>query len=434
MLHPHCYHILSLNNYLHIFNKLRNLLIISFDLINEGEPEISFSIASILASLKSDYSYKKDFDFHHISFNLLANEDINADSYLERIKQNVNYNDFDSIALSVYVWSESIINSLIIKLKKDGYLGKIILGGNQITNDVFLEKIYPDCDIFIIGYAEGIIKKAVIEKYEYPIRLEVKHNMLDFKSPYIMGIYSNDLQYSNLRTETKRGCLFNCDYCGHVDLQNKGIIHHSYNRVIEDIKILKELQVERINIIDPIFTLGNNFLNYLDEIYKNRITSKIKLQSRFEFFSNNKNDEIFEKLKNINSHIEFGVQTVFKKEADAIGRHSVKKIITEGVKNLTDAGISFEVSIIYGLPFQTLYSFNETIRFLEDIGCVNIKAFPLMLLRGTKMYINKQKLGLKEKNIGKLQIPYVTESFSFSEKEWIKMNELVNLKFNQNVI
>jgi len=413
---------------------MKHLLIISFDLIKENEPPISFSIASIMASLKTDESYKVDFDFLHVSFNLLQEKFIEAEYFFNKIKNEINYKDFDFIALSAYVWSEFLLNKFIDKIIKDGYSGKIILGGNQITNDIDLEKTYPNSDIFIIGYAETAIREAIKNKYDYPIRLNSKNDIENFKSPYITGIYSKNEQYSNLRTETKRGCLYNCDYCAHVDLIDRGVIQLDCERVVKDIEILKEFQVERINIIDPVFTHGDNFSKYLDELKRSKIQSIIKIQSRFEFFSTDSNYDTVQKLRNIKSHVELGVQTIIPKESKAIGRYSSKKNIIEGVKNLIEANISFEVSLIYGLPFQTLESFKETIHFLEDIGCDNIKAFPLMLLRGTKLYLNKNNFGLKEKKIGNLQIPYVVESASFSENEWIKMNDLVNLKFNQNVI
>ncbi len=387
-----------------------------------------------MASLKSDETYKVAFDFLHVSFNLLQEKVIEAEYFFNKLKNEINYKDFDFIALSAYIWSEFLLNEFIDKIIKDGYSGKIILGGNQITNDIDLEKTYPNSDIFIIGYAETAIRAAIKNKYDYPIRLNCKNDIENFKSPYITGIYSKDKQYSNLRTETKRGCLYNCDYCAHVDLIDRGVINLGYERVVKDIELLKEFQVERINFIDPVFTQGNNFLKYLDEIKRNNIKSKIKIQSRFEFFSDNRNNDSIQKLKSINSHVELGVQTIVTKELKAIGRYSSKKNIREGVRKLIDNNISFDVSLIYGLPFQTLSSFKDTIHFLEDIGCNNINAFPLMLLRGTKLYLNKNNFGLKEKKLGNLQIPYVIESSSFTENEWIKMNELVILKFNQNAI
>ena len=101
---------------------------------------------------------------------------------------------------------------------------------------------------------------------------------------------------------------------------------------------------------------------------------------------------------------------------------------------LNELGISYEVSLIYGLPNQTVQSFRKSISLLRENGCTDIAAFPLMLLKGTELYAEKEKWGMEEEIVGDFGIPTVTSSNSFTKNEWLQMNDLaVSLMPNKRV-
>lgn len=79
-------------------------------------------------------------------------------------------------------------------------------------------------------------------------------------------------------------------------------------------------------------------------------------------------------------------------------------------RNSRSRGISYEVSLIYGLPGQTLDSFQRGIDHLQRKGCTVIKAWPMMLLPGTKLCDQKEQWGMEEEPIGEFRIPVVTSS------------------------
>jgi coproporphyrinogen III oxidase-like Fe-S oxidoreductase len=86
----------------------------------------------------------------------------------------------------------------------------------------------------------------------------------------------------------------------------------------------------------------------------------------------------------------------------------------------------YEVSLIYGLPGQTIDSFKRSIDFVQSRGCKTIKAYPLMLLRGTELYHEKEKWDIKEEATGEFAIPVVTSSNSFTRHDWEQMNDIAN--------
>lgn len=82
---------------------------------------------------------------------------------------------------------------------------------------------------------------------------------------------------------------------------------------------------------------------------------------------------------------EFGLQTIHPEEQRAIRRRDNLTKFRHIMTHLGERGIPFEISIIFGLPLQTLVSFKQTVEFclsLASEGKGVVRAFPLMLLRG----------------------------------------------------
>jgi len=108
------------------------------------------------------------------------------------------------------------------------------------------------------------------------------------------------------------------------------------------------------------------------------------------------------------------------------------------IKEINKRHISFEISLIYGLPLQTPVSFQKSIDFCQTLEVPNIQAFPLMLLRGTKLHQQRKQLGLissfESEKLDKLHydishlppFPYVIETPSFSFQDWLEMREIAN--------
>ncbi|HEX8244588.1 MAG TPA: hypothetical protein VF541_13875, partial [Longimicrobium sp.] len=123
-------------------------------------------------------------------------------------------------------------------------------------------------------------------------------------------------------------------------------------------------------------------------------------------------------------HLEFGLQTAVEDEGRAIQRRNRMAAVAPLMRGLTDRGISYEVSLIYGLPGQTVESFRQSIQFVRDNGCDRITAWPLMLLRGTELMAQRQQWEFEERAEGRFGIPVVTRSRSFSERDWETMKEI----------
>ncbi len=402
---------------------MKRLLIISFDLIREGESNKSLAISSLLAFLKTDSRYGKDFIAEHVSLNMYTIKnyfDIN-----EHL-QNIEYSRYDYIALSAYVWNEYLINPLMISIRNTNtFSGDFILGGYQISYSQNPEKEYPLTTYFISGYAEQSLLDIISENTA-SFYLESKIDFKNIPSPYLTGELPVTQNQEMVRLETKRGCPYRCSFCAHRDLNTNRVHKGSLDKVFKELELFKKKEVKKINIIDPIFNVGTDHLLVMEKLVEIGFSGLVSVQARFETIKGDRGDQFLDLCSKLNMNLEFGLQTASEQESNLINRKNNPKVIKQIMSKLNQRNIPYEISLIYGLPSQTLDSFKDSIDFAFVNGCKNVTAFPLMLLKGTELYDQEDAFAFKEKIIGDFNIPVVVESNSFSESEWKEMKFIAN--------
>jgi radical SAM superfamily enzyme YgiQ (UPF0313 family) len=411
---------------------MKKSLLLSFDLIRPGEPEVSYALGCLIAYLKSSPNYGQMFSINHESFNLYKDPTLKPEDVVDFLNTNYALMDYDSIVLSCYVWADHLINPVIMSIRKAGFSGKIVLGGYQIQPDSCV-KDYPGAQFYISGNAESSLLQAV--ESPMPNKPVVLQNTVDYKnlpSAYLSNQISLRDEQPMVRMETRRGCLFQCGFCSHKDLRNRKVSCLSKERMVQEITLFKEKSVGKINMIDPVFNHGGNYLNLLQKIIQMELSSKLSLQSRFEMIRGKKGRQFLDLCSEMNVVLEFGLQTIQEKESKAINRRNNSVHIQKVLHHLNKVKIPYEVSLIYGLPYQTLNSFMTSISFLKDHGCTNIHAFPLMLLKGTELSEQKQKFEMVEESIGEYNIPVVTQSSTFSQTDWEKMSVIAEDLINDH--
>lgn len=405
---------------------MRKVVIVSFDLIRSGESEVSLSVGSLLASLRRDLG--GEFELHHIGVNLLEMDGDTAVARAEEAVLRLDLSEGDTLAVSGYVWCEPLTAGLIRRLRAKGFRQKIVLGGYQVSyaRHEDLPRLYPEADVFIVGYAEASLRRAALlpRRPDESVVLTDPVDFAELPSPYL----GNEIPVADgqgmVRLESKRGCPYRCSFCAHRDLGTHRVHRHRAERVRLELEFLNAKGVGKINFVDPVFNMGDEHLNLMRHMVEMRLRPKVTFQTRLELIRGPNGDRFLDLAAELGAHLEFGLQTAAEGEDAAINRRNRLDEIREALRRVHGREISSEVSLIYGLPGQTVDSFRGSIEFLQSNGCQKIVAWPLMLLRGTELYEEKDRLGYRERPMGEFGIPVAYESASFSETDWEEMRQI----------
>ncbi|MCS7074640.1 MAG: radical SAM protein, partial [Bacteroidia bacterium] len=389
----------------------------------------SLAISSIIAYLKRDPFIQDNYEISHLSINCFDLEANPTDVNFEKILP-VDLSKYQYIAISAYIWNEFVTNRLIQYIRRNFFSGKLILGGYQISyaDKNNLENLYPLVDYFVVSYGENPMLRILRNDLPPPHSnvIQERPDCTKLPSPYLTNEFAVPVGTPMIRLETKRNCPYRCTFCAHKDEIDNRPLEFSLERIFAEIEFIRDKLVKKVNVLDPIFNVGKQYFDILRHINYTKPQAIFSLHARFELISGELGDKFLELIAAGNYHLEFGLQTIDEKESELIERKNDILKIQKALEKLHSYNISYEVSLIYGLPTQTVDSFQRSIEFLQKRNCRIIKAFPLNLLRGTKLHAERELYQMKEESIGKFQIPIVTSSISFTKQDWLQMQALAN--------
>jgi radical SAM superfamily enzyme YgiQ (UPF0313 family) len=307
------------------------------------------------------------------------------------------------------------------------------LGGYEITalNVGQLLKSYPNVDYYIKGYAEISLEKIFKNTAQGSILNEPLIDDSNFVSPYLSETIP--LTTKKIYWESKRGCPFQCDFCEWGNAGHGKIIRINNERIDNEITLFKQKNIQHINVLDPTFLLREEDIRILEKLLEIP-NCKISLQVHFNPIKGDLKDKFFALCQKHRERIflEFGLQTIHKEEMEILQRKNDIEHIKAVMEELNRRNIHYETSIIFGIPGQTVASFEDTIKFIEEHGCKEFRAFPLRLPRNSKMKEKAKELKIKESQ-SQYDLPslqFVTESYSFTYLDWEKMYSIAN-KYNK---
>jgi radical SAM superfamily enzyme YgiQ (UPF0313 family) len=410
-------------------SKAKQIISIALDWTRPKDPPISLGQAAIVANLKH----------HEIPF-VQGAWAVNDENFKAKDVANfvMQHQSPDSIlAIGGFIWNEKALQEILTTVKQEGFTGKTLLGGPQVSyTQSGLEKIYPQVDIFVRGYAEDAIvqlsknnhSRGIHYAHQPDLGLSAAIDLEKLPSPYLTGLIQPQ---RFIRWETQRGCPFKCSFCQHREsspMKERKLF--GLPRVIQEARWITENPViQDVAVVDPTFNSGENYLKVLHALADGKFSGKLALQARAEMVT----PEFLDAIERVNQHglvvLEFGLQTIHAAEQKLIDRPNNMKKVSRVLHEITARGISSEISLIFGLPGQTTASFLKSIEFCINHKIPVIHAFPLMLLRGTPLFHKKEEFGLIESsteiahNLPRVQedIPHVITSPTFTYEDWQKM-------------
>ena len=408
---------------------MRKLALLSLDYIRPKDPAMPLGVASIIANLK-----KHSVDHHSLFYNVRYDVDP------EQIVADVMKTNATDVLIGAFVWNEPYVQHV---MKKVSPYKRVVIGGPQVSyvGAGELEGYYPEAFAFIRGYAEQATIEYAKSNDSYPgihiantpdKNFQAQIDLEVLPSPLTTNIVNPK---SFLRWETQRGCPYQCSFCQHRDATATGVAQVQKTRIQSEIDWIKETTVNDIAILDPTFNTDTAHASWVLSQLPN---SKVSLQIRPEKLNHRFLEAVTQSKADIT--LEMGVQTLIPDEMQLIDRvkganpRRVVDKVKEKLLLAEEYPVKKEISLIYGLPKQSISSFMYTLDWCKSNTNAKVVSFPLMLLRGTPLYYRKNELKLVEgvrhftdKHRISDNIPHVISTPTMTEKEWWKMGTFSEL-------
>lgn len=202
-------------------------------------------------------------------------------------------------------------------------------------------------------------------------------------------------------------CLQKCLYCDFASFAKKSeVVKEKYvEKICQEIKANKGMYEidERATVY-----FGGGTPSVLDSSLLKKIVDSLKANGFWKMpkeasIEVNPGTANLDKLKAFKEfgfdRLSFGVQSLKDNELKAIGRiHSANEAI-ESINLAKKAGFKrINADLMYGLPLQSLASYNSSIERLLATGIKHISAYALTLEEGTPLYkmVNEGKISLPD--------------------------------------
>lgn len=410
---------------------MRRLLIVSFDILRPRDPRPSYSIASILAYARAhELRASGRLEVIHEPINLFENQPFTGATAAAQVAEHHDLRGLAFVAISVYVWCETLISGFMEELRRLGFTGDFVLGGYQITAEALatLPDLYPQAQYFVKGYAEAGLLRIAAGGQDCPRVVDDRPAVDTLPSPFLTGVIRVEpsQEIEMLRWETKRGCPHQCGFCEWGKANAGCVDEFSLSRIKAELELFKKAKIEKVNVLDPTFNCGRSYLEVARLMTE--VPTVFAVQARFEGLETPAGREFLDLCSGGSIHLELGLQTVVPQEMTAIGRRNDMEAVRRVMAALDAKRIRYEISLIYGIPGQTVSSFLESVNFVLRNGCTTVKCFPLRIPKNSDMERFALLQGARQEDPGKnYSIAQVVSSFSFEAEDWKSMKAVADL-------
>lgn len=362
----------------------------------------------------------------------------------EEIADVVIATDAKMSGFSIYLWNRDCILKAVAIIRKEKP-GMIIFGGGSEASADPEGLIGTNLFDFIVrGEGECVttdIVTRILDKKDYTHLPGVytKHgkcnlpalppDLSKIPSPYRMNIINPSIKKSVL-WELSRGCPFKCGFC--FESRNiSGVRFFDIGRLKKELKIFVKSGVVQIFVLDPTFNFdkkrAKKLLKHIASVAPH---IHFTFEVRVEFID----EEMVLLFKKINCSLQIGLQSSSLSVLSAVNRKMDHSLYKKNVSLLNKHGVIFGLDLIYGLPFDTMKSFMESLDFAINLRPNHLDIFPLAVLPGTD--ISEKALDFK---LDYLKVaPYTiisTPWFSVTDMDRAgKLQVAVNIFYNSGAV
>jgi hypothetical protein len=337
------------------------------------------------------------------------------------------------IAFSLYLWNRNDLLALARQIKKLEPEIILIAGGPEASADSRRvledgqldgvirgegEDIFADI-LSLVQRGETLKSRPGLLAADKPEQLPdavVCKDLDQLPSPWLDGQLQLEPNCGVL-WEVARGCQFNCAFCydakGH-----SGVRPLPFKRLKTELELFVRKGVAQIWVLDSSFNApeqrGKKLLQLLLKVAP-QIHYHIEAKSEYL------DDELTELLGQLSCSVQIGLQSSRQQVLTPLHRHLDKKKMTQQLEQLSYAGVTFGLDLIYGLPGDNHQGFCESLDFALQQQPNQVDIFPLSILPGTEIYAHQERFQIW----GHTEPPYLQkENHSYTEADFAASEEL----------
>jgi len=245
----------------------------------------------------------------------------------------------------------------------------IILGGPHAS--LFGAHLVNDFHSVIMGEGENIIRRLpFLDRGIYTLPLESNLDNLPlpayeiFGNDYYPAIHIRGRKVRNIITS--RGCPYSCTFCSASEIYGHKYRYQSIERTIKEMKILKNMGVDSLQIYDDNFTTNKKRTK---ELCKAMIKENLKLQWCCYTRADALNDgEMLESMKSSGCYlivvgIENGNPRVLKEMDKRLDLDKAR----QGLELVREIGINSLSSFMIGFPSETMEEVKSNIEYSRTL-------------------------------------------------------------------
>ncbi|MDR1902668.1 MAG: DUF4080 domain-containing protein [Treponema sp.] len=226
--------------------------------------------------------------------------------------------------------------------------------------------------------------------------------------------------------ELGRGCPFGCIYCaeskgaGKETAGTKQVRYFSDDRIQQELRLFIREKIPYVFVLDPTFNLdAKRAKAVLDTIIREVETSGSRASNtrwHFEVRAELIDRGQAARFARLGASLQIGLQTADPRIAALIGRGFNRKRFEAGIGLVNEAGISFGLDLIYGLPGDSLDGYRKSLDYTLSLYPDNLDLFRLAVLPGTVLAERAGRWGLRRQDKAPYEV-IETPDFSASDIE-----------------
>lgn len=317
----------------------------------------------------------------------------------------------DVLALSCYVWNVVDLMEAARLVKVARPMLRVVAGGPEVGP--IAERVlaaHPVVDVIVKSEGEGPIAELVrcwrddgdlravagiwsqafgeiTEHGDAPIVLDLG----TLASPHTRGYVAHAQRI--VCVETQRGCVFRCSFCFYnkdLSIRNR---RFDLARVEDELGYWLQQDIRQLYLMDPVFNLNaaraKEICRFLIANNHRRIPIHAEIWAEFV------DDELAGLMKAAHfDFLEVGLQTTDVAALATVDRRLKMQPFLDGVAHLRAHDLPCEVQLILGLPGDSLASFRQSLNFAASLQPEYLAAFTLMVLPGTELWRQAERLQL----------------------------------------